>query len=133
MRTAMYTVALSAALLLTGAGSAGAQEGLFTSERDCTRQFPLRGRQARRRARSRLFAVPCRRPLRWLFDNSVEGHLDRAAMRGGHSSILPHRHVRQRRRLHETAPRRGQRDLQGSDGVYGLSRRRPILSSATSP
>ena len=91
-------------------------------------QFPLRGRQARRRTRSRLFAVPCRRPLRWLFDNSVEGHLDRAAMRRGHSSILPHRHVRQCLRLHETAPRRGERDLQGSDGVYGLPRRRPILS-----
>ena len=36
MRTAFYTVALGAALLLTCAGSAGAQEGLFTSERDCT-------------------------------------------------------------------------------------------------
>ena len=30
------TIALGAALLLAGAGSAGAQEGLFTSERDCT-------------------------------------------------------------------------------------------------
>ena len=30
------TIALGAALLLTGTGSAGAQEGLFTSERDCT-------------------------------------------------------------------------------------------------
>ena len=28
------TIALGAALLLTGAGSAGAQEGLFTSERE---------------------------------------------------------------------------------------------------
>src|SRR3984885_5833106 len=38
MRTGLYvhTVALGAALLLTGTGSAGAQEGLFTSERDCT-------------------------------------------------------------------------------------------------
>ena len=36
MKTALYTVALGAALLLTGAGTAGAQEGLFTSERDCT-------------------------------------------------------------------------------------------------
>jgi hypothetical protein len=36
MRTAFYTVALGAALLLTGTGGAGAQEGLFTSERDCT-------------------------------------------------------------------------------------------------
>src|SRR6476661_11214153 len=38
MRTALYTVALGAALLLTGTGSAGAQEGLglFASERDCT-------------------------------------------------------------------------------------------------
>ena len=36
MRTAFYTVALGAALLLTGSGSAGAQEGLFASERDCT-------------------------------------------------------------------------------------------------
>jgi hypothetical protein len=107
MRTGLYTVALGAALLLTGTGSAGAQEGLFTSERDCTTDV----------------SSLCRRPLRWLFDNSVEGHLDRAAMRRGHSSILPHRHVRQRRRLHETAPRRGQRDLQGGDGVYGLSRR----------
>src|SRR5580698_4989395 len=32
----VHTVALGAALLLTGTGSAGAQEGLFTSERDCT-------------------------------------------------------------------------------------------------
>ena len=30
------TIALGAALLLTGIRSAGAQEGLFTSERDCT-------------------------------------------------------------------------------------------------
>ena len=132
MRTAFYTVALGAALLLTGTGSAGAQEGLFTSERDCTTDVSslCAGVKPGGGTRSRLFAVPCRRTLRWLFDNSVEGHLDRAAMRRGHSSILPHRHVRQRRRLHETAPRRGQRDLQGSDGVYGLSRRRPILSSA---
>ena len=38
MRTALYTVALGAALLLTGTGSAGAQEGLglFATERDCT-------------------------------------------------------------------------------------------------
>jgi hypothetical protein len=95
-------------------------------------QFPVRGRQARRRARSRLFTVPCRRTLRWLFDNSVEGHLDRAAMLGGHSSVLSYRHIRQRLRLHETAPRRGERDLQGSDGVHGLSSGRSILSSATS-
>ena len=36
MRTAFFTVAFGAVLLLTGTGSAGAQEGLFTSERDCT-------------------------------------------------------------------------------------------------
>jgi hypothetical protein len=36
MRTAITTVALGAALLLTGSWGAGAQEGLFTSERDCT-------------------------------------------------------------------------------------------------
>lgn len=30
------TIALGAALLIASAGSAGAQEGLFTSERDCT-------------------------------------------------------------------------------------------------
>ncbi len=36
MRTAFYTVALGAALLLTSTGSSSAQEGLFTSERDCT-------------------------------------------------------------------------------------------------
>jgi hypothetical protein len=36
IRTAITTVALGAALLLTGSWGAGAQEGLFTSERDCT-------------------------------------------------------------------------------------------------
>ena len=38
MRTGLCTVALGAALLLTGTGSAGAQEGLglFATERDCT-------------------------------------------------------------------------------------------------
>ncbi len=36
MKTAITTVALGAALLLTGSWGAGAQEGLFTSERDCT-------------------------------------------------------------------------------------------------
>jgi hypothetical protein len=36
MRTALYAIALGAALLITGTVSAGAQEGLFTSERDCT-------------------------------------------------------------------------------------------------
>jgi hypothetical protein len=35
MKTATTTVALGAALLLTGSWRAGAQEGLFTSERDC--------------------------------------------------------------------------------------------------
>ena len=139
MRTAFYTVALGAALLLTGTGSAGAQEGLglFATERDCTTdlQSLCAGVRARRRTHSRLFAVACRgrRPLRRLFDNSVEGHLDRPAMRRRHSAILPKRHIRQRRRLHETASRPGERPLQISDGVHGLSRRRPILSSATSP
>jgi hypothetical protein len=117
MRTAFFTVALGAALLLTGTGSAGAQEGLFTSERDCTTDVsslcagvkPGGGR-----------VLAC-----------LQSHVgDRAAMRGGHSSILPHRHIRHCRRLHETAPQRGQRDLQGGDGVHGVSRRRPILSSA---
>jgi hypothetical protein len=36
MRTAVTTVALGAALLLTGSWGARAQEGLFTAERDCT-------------------------------------------------------------------------------------------------
>ena len=35
MKTAFYAVALGAALLLTGSVGASAQEGLFTSERDC--------------------------------------------------------------------------------------------------
>jgi hypothetical protein len=36
MKTTLYAVALGAALLLTGSVGASAQEGLFTSERDCT-------------------------------------------------------------------------------------------------
>jgi hypothetical protein len=36
MKTTFYAVALSAAMLLTGSWGAGAQEGLFTSMRDCT-------------------------------------------------------------------------------------------------
>ena len=36
MKTTFYAVALGAALLLTGSVGASAQEGLFTSERDCT-------------------------------------------------------------------------------------------------
>ncbi len=35
MKTAFYAFALGAALLLTGSVGASAQEGLFTSERDC--------------------------------------------------------------------------------------------------
>ena len=135
MRTALYTVALGAALLLTGVGSAGAQEGLFTSERDCTTDVSSLCAGVKPGGGRVLACLQSHveRPIRWLFDNSVEGHLDRTAMRRGHSSILPHRHVRQRRGLHETAPRRGQRDLQGGDGVHGLSSRRPILSSAVPP
>ena len=135
MRTALYTVALGAALLLTGVGSAGAQEGMFTSERDCASDVGSLCAGVKPGGGHVLacLPVPYRRPLRWLFDDSVEGHLDSATMRRGHSSILPHGHVRERRGLHETASRRGERDLQGSDVVYGLSRRRPILSSATSP
>jgi hypothetical protein len=36
MKTAFTTIALGALLLLTGSVGASAQEGLFTSERDCT-------------------------------------------------------------------------------------------------
>ncbi len=36
MKTAFTTIALGAALLLTSSVGASAQEGLFTSERDCT-------------------------------------------------------------------------------------------------
>src|SRR5271168_1598799 len=36
MKTTPYAIALGAALLLSGSTGAGAQEGLFTSERDCT-------------------------------------------------------------------------------------------------
>jgi hypothetical protein len=35
MKRTFYAVALGAALLLTGSWGAGAQEGLFTSQRDC--------------------------------------------------------------------------------------------------
>jgi hypothetical protein len=35
MKTTVYAFAVGAALLLAGATGAGAQEGLFTSERDC--------------------------------------------------------------------------------------------------
>ena len=36
MKTAFTTIAFGAALLLTGSVGASAQEGLFTSERDCS-------------------------------------------------------------------------------------------------
>jgi hypothetical protein len=36
MTKSLFAVALGAALLATGSWGAGAQEGLFTSERDCT-------------------------------------------------------------------------------------------------
>ena len=36
MRTTLYVVVLGASLLLAGSGRAGAQDALFTSERDCT-------------------------------------------------------------------------------------------------
>ena len=36
MKTTITIVGLGAALLLTASWGAGAQEGLFTSERDCT-------------------------------------------------------------------------------------------------
>ena len=78
-------------IALTGSFGASAQEGLglFATERDCSAdiQSLCAGIEPGRRTHSRLFAVACRgrRTLRGLFDNSVEGHLDRPAMRGGHS------------------------------------------------
>ena len=90
MKTAFTTVALGAALLLTGSWGAGAQEGLFTSERDCTTDVsPCARASARRRARSRLLAVPCQRTLRGLFDNSVEGHLGRQECAGDIHQFCP--------------------------------------------
>ena len=127
MRTAFYTVVLGAALLLTGFRTRQSRRkgcSPRTGIAPVDLKFPLRGRQARRRARSRLFPVPCERPLCGLLDQFCRRPSGPRRMRRGHSALLPHRHVRQRRRLHETASWRGQRDLQGGDGVHGLTRRR---------
>ena len=116
MRTAFYTVALGAALLLTGTEAQARRKGC--SPRSgiapadvsslCAGVKPGGG------TRSRLFAVPYRRTLRWLFDNSVEGHLDRRSNAPGTFINSAPSHVRQRRRLHETASWRGQRPCRGA-------------------
>ena len=142
----------------SSAGLNGRAQGL-----DIGAAIPLRGEQPFLRARARRkgysprsgiappMSSPCARalsPAEGAFSpacgpmsselsvgcsTSVEGHLDREAMRRGHSSILPHRHIRQHLRLHETAPRRGQRHLQVSARVHGLSRRRSVLSARSTP
>ena len=132
MKTASYAFALGAALLLTGSVGASAQEGLFTSERDCAVDVKslCAGISPGGAAFLRAYRRTSGATLRGLFDNSVEGRLDRQGMRRGHSAILPQRHIRQHFRLHETASRRGQRQLQVSAGVHGLSRRRSVLRTS---
>ena len=129
------TIALGAALLLTGTGSAGAQEGLFTSERDCTTDVsslcagvkPGHGAVlACLQSHVGDLSVGCSTILSkaiWTAQQCA-GDIHQFCPTATFGSVGE---------LHATAPRRGERDLQGSDGVYGLSRRRPILRLATSP
>ncbi len=86
MKTALYTAALGAALLLT-ASTAPVQAEV----RDCAVDIKslCAGIPARRRACSRVPAVAHQRTLCRLLVNSVKGCMDRQGVRRGHPPLLP--------------------------------------------
>ena len=126
MKKAFYSLALGAALLLTG--SVGAARGRVVQRSGIARSISSPCAQASSPAEGHILAclqssrtgelsVGCSTSLSkaaWIF----------AQCACGHSAILPQGHVRQHCRLYETASRRDQRPLQVSIGVHGLSRRR---------
>ncbi len=132
MKTAFTTIALGAALLLTGPVGASAQEGLFTSERDCAVDVkslcagvaPGEGRiLACLQAHEGGLSVGCSTILSKAAWTAKE-------CAGDIQAILPQCDIQQHFRLHEAASRRGQRPVQGSAGVHGLSRRRSVLRAS---
>ena len=119
MRTAFYTVALGAALLLTASTASVRAE-----DRDCTVDLksmcagiaPGEGHiRACIQAHMSELSVGCS-------IKAVEGCMGLRGMQRGHPALLPPSHIRQHYRLHEAASRRGQRPMQGSDGVHCLTR-----------
>ena len=126
----MYTVALGAALLLTGTGSEARRKGCSTSERDCATDVVPCARTSDRRGACRAVADTCSVPggarttrrsrsaVRQLLRRRGAKGPDRAAMGApgtfdGNAAPAPRSAVSP---TVETAPRRGERDLQGSDG-----------------
>ena len=121
MRTAFYTVALSAALLTHSFDCIGSSGGPGLHSRS---QVPVRGYRARRGTHSCVPPGAHQRTLRRLLIQVVEGCMGLRRMPRGHPALLPPGHIRQHFRLHEAASRRGQRPVQGSDRVHCLTRRR---------
>ena len=122
MRTALYTVALGAALLLTASTASVRAE-----DRDCTVDLKslCAGIAPGGGTHSRVYPVAHERTLRGLFDQGLsKAAWDFGRVHRGHPALLPPSHVRQHHRLHEAASRRGQRPMQGSDRVHCLTRRR---------
>ena len=134
MTKVSFTVALGLELLLAGSWGASAQEGLFTSERDCAVDVkslcadvtPGGGRVlACMQAHVSQLSVGCSTILSkaiWVARECA----------GDIHQFCPTATFGDSLRLHETASRRGQRHLQGSAGVHGLSRRRSVLRRASS-
>ena len=129
MKTAFYSVALGAALLLTGSWARPRTGYSSGGPRLHGRpQVPVRGRRARRGTHSGVHTGAHQRTFRGLLIKAVEGCVGLLGVPCGHAALLPRREIWRHRRLHETASRRGQRPVQGSDGVHRIPRRRLATS-----
>ena len=87
MKTAIYYNCARRSVAAYGFCGASAQDGLFTTERDCAvdiKSLCAGVAPGEGRILACLQSHVARRTLRGLFDNSVEGHLDRPAMRRRH-------------------------------------------------
>ena len=93
--------------------------------RPCAREY------ARRGAHFGLRTVAHQRTFRRLLVKAVEGRMGRLGVPCGHPALLPRCEIWRHRRLHEAASRRGERPVQGSDGVHCLARRRLVTTSAS--
>ena len=120
MKTAFYTVALGAALLLTASTASVRAE-----DRDCTVDLksmcagiaPGEGHiRACIEAHMSELSVGCSSKV-------VEGCMGLLGVQRGHPALLPPGDVRQHFRLYEAASWRDQRPMQGSDCVHCLPRR----------
>ena len=121
MRTALYTVALGAALLLTASTASVRAE-----DRDCTVDLKsmCAGIAPGRGTHSGVYPGAHERTLRGLLVKAVEGCMGLRRVQRRHPALLPPSHLWQHYRLHEAASRRGQRPMQGGDRIHCLPRRR---------